>query len=125
MSRFLVVVWALVLALQIVHGNNAPKEQFELHEGNCSRALIGDMVFLDHVQLSRLPLVGRNTTTSWYGDQKIYCILALGGKQTSKDSTVLIKEGGINHTFVTLEFHSQKNHGLEYNVQVFGKLPKK
>nr|XP_023012479.1 uncharacterized protein LOC111502600 [Leptinotarsa decemlineata] len=111
---------ACALSCKFVHGVNDPREQFEIRDGYCTNAVMGDLVFQDHVHLTRIPFMTRNTTTQWHGDKNIYCILALSAKPASKGSTVFVKEGGLGHSFVTLEFHSTKNHGLEYSVQVFG-----
>nr|XP_023012480.1 uncharacterized protein LOC111502601 [Leptinotarsa decemlineata] len=120
MIKTFVVVFAI--ACQFAFGIVDPKEQFEIREGNCSNARLRDLVFEDNVDLMGIPFITRNTTSTWYGDQIIYCILALSQNPESNGSTVFIKEGGVNHSYVTLEFHSTKNHGLEYNIKVFGRL---
>ncbi|XP_050510994.1 uncharacterized protein LOC114336463 isoform X2 [Diabrotica virgifera virgifera] len=95
--------------------------QFQLREGNCLNAVAADLVHQEHVHKSRVPFVTRSTTAKYYGDKKIYCIIATSQKDASKGSTVEIKDGGVNHNFVNFEFNSSKNHGLEYNVQVYAR----
>ncbi|KAG5879915.1 hypothetical protein JTB14_014388 [Gonioctena quinquepunctata] len=129
MGRLLILAVACALVSQYAQGDEnvkfrkgpKPIEKFELREGNCSKAIMGDLVFQDHVHLKRVPFISRETTSSWHGDQKIYCILALSQKDSSVNSTISVADGGVNHTHVTLEMHSKKNHGLEYNIQIFGK----
>ncbi|KAG5879914.1 hypothetical protein JTB14_014387 [Gonioctena quinquepunctata] len=129
MGRLLMLAVACALVSQYAQGDKnvklgkepEPIEKFELREGNCSKAIIGDLVFQDHVHLWGVPFISRNTTSSWQGDPKIYCILALSQKDITVGSTIFVKDGGVNHTYVTLEMHSKKNNGLEYNIQIFGK----
>lgn len=56
---------------------------------------------------------------TYYGDYKIYCILALSQKTASVNSTVEIVEGGLNRTYVTFEMKSAIYHGFDYNLNVY------
>ncbi|CAH1163542.1 unnamed protein product [Phaedon cochleariae] len=96
--------------------------QFELRLGNCNDATMADLVFQDHVHLTRIPFVTRSAESSWHGNERIICIIALSQKEQSKGSTVSITAGGINQHFVTLKMKSGSSHGLEYNIQVFGRM---
>nr|CAH7760456.1 unnamed protein product [Callosobruchus chinensis] len=93
---------------------------YEIRAGNCSNATMATMVFQDHVHKSRMPFATREAKVEWFGDETIYCVMALSEKDASKGSTVEIVKGGVGHNFVSLQMKSAKNHGLEYNVQVFG-----
>jgi transcriptional antiterminator Rof (Rho-off) len=95
--------------------------QFEIRDGNCLNAVATDLVFQKHVHKGRIFVAERSTTAEYYGDKKIYCIQVLSQKEASKGSTVEIKDGGINHNFVKFDFHSTKNHGLEYNINVYAR----
>nr|CAI5844051.1 unnamed protein product [Callosobruchus analis] len=93
---------------------------FEIRSGNCRNATMATLVYQDHVHKSRLPFSTREAKVEWFGDETIYCVMALSEKEPSKGSTVEITEGGVGHNYVKLQMKSAKNHGLEYNVQVFG-----
>ncbi|KAJ8924130.1 hypothetical protein NQ315_006913 [Exocentrus adspersus] len=91
---------------------------YEIVAGNCSEALARDMIFHDHVHKTRLPLISRDATSSWKGNQTIYCLKVLNDKDESKGATCLIKEGGVGYNNVTIDMHSPANHGLEFDIQV-------
>ncbi|XP_050515643.1 uncharacterized protein LOC126890604 [Diabrotica virgifera virgifera] len=91
-----------------------------LREGDCSKAVLSDMVFQDHIRKPTIPLISRNASVTWHGDAKIYCIIAEPEKEQTPGSNVIVKDGGVNHTFVNLEIHSKKGEGLDYAVQIFG-----
>uniref|UniRef100_A0A6P7GEZ2 Uncharacterized protein LOC114336463 isoform X1 n=1 Tax=Diabrotica virgifera virgifera TaxID=50390 RepID=A0A6P7GEZ2_DIAVI len=117
MKQILFGLFCLFLVLQLSEA--IPKS--ELREGNCLNAVALDLVYQEHIHKSRLLIKARSATAKYYGDKKIYCIIATSQKDASKGSTVEIKDGGINHNFVNFEFNSSKNHGLEYNVQVYAR----
>ncbi|KAG5879916.1 hypothetical protein JTB14_014389 [Gonioctena quinquepunctata] len=96
-----------------------PIENLALREGNCSKAIPGGSVFREHIKLLEVPSKPRNRTSSWSGERKIYCILALNQRDASEGSTIFVKEGGVDDTAVTLELHSKEGYALEYRVQVF------
>lgn len=47
--------------------------------------------------------------------------MAVPSKQNAAGAEVLVSEGGVNHTFVTIEMHSKRNEGLDYTIEVFAK----
>ncbi|XP_026287825.1 probable salivary secreted peptide isoform X2 [Frankliniella occidentalis] len=51
---------------------------------------------------------------------KISCIKILDQRRDGKNGEVKVKEGGVSYNHVLLRFHSQRNHGLNYLVQVYG-----
>uniref|UniRef100_A0A6P7GKZ3 Probable salivary secreted peptide isoform X4 n=1 Tax=Diabrotica virgifera virgifera TaxID=50390 RepID=A0A6P7GKZ3_DIAVI len=58
----------------------------------------------------------------WHGDQIIFCIMANSTKPASKGSTATITEGGLKHSFITIKLESGAGHGLEYDVEIYGKM---
>ncbi|KAJ8955770.1 hypothetical protein NQ318_008644 [Aromia moschata] len=95
---------------------------YEIISGNCSIALAADIIFTDHVHKLLIPFVQRNATSSWHGDQKIYCLEVLNeDSDNSTRGTAFVKEGGVGHTFVTIEMHSKTSHGMEFDIMVYGK----
>ncbi|CAH1118254.1 unnamed protein product [Phaedon cochleariae] len=124
MNSVYIFVAIAFCGLQLAHGEiveNTADRSFELHAGNCSKAVASDIVFQDHLRLFAIPFVHRSGLSSWYGNEKIYCILALSARDESEGSTVSIKDGGLGQYRVTLEMVSEVNHGLEYNIVVYGK----
>lgn len=57
----------------------------------------------------------------WYGDSKIYCILVLSRLESDVQSLVGIARGGVNHTFVEMEFWTDLGQPLDYDVKVYAK----
>ncbi|KAK3933365.1 putative salivary secreted peptide [Frankliniella fusca] len=51
---------------------------------------------------------------------KISCIKVLDQRRDGLNGEVKIKEGGIGTNKVLLRFHSQRGHGLNYVVQIYG-----
>ncbi|XP_050510993.1 uncharacterized protein LOC114336463 isoform X1 [Diabrotica virgifera virgifera] len=117
MKKIVCAFFCLFVAFQLVDAY----PRFQLRVGNCLYAVASDLVHQEHVHRTRLPFINRTATAKYYGDKKIYCIIATSQKDASKGSTVEIKDGGVNHNFVNFEFNSSKNHGLEYNVQVYAR----
>ncbi|KAJ8924132.1 hypothetical protein NQ315_006915 [Exocentrus adspersus] len=120
MYRYPAVSVALLLFLNLVHGVEE-KGNFSLVLGNCSLALARDMVYHEHIHKNFVLLVERNATSSWYGDQRIYCLKALNENKESEGGIAFIKEGGIGHNFVTIEMHSKRGNKMDYDVQIYGK----
>ncbi|KAJ8924131.1 hypothetical protein NQ315_006914 [Exocentrus adspersus] len=120
MKRFLVVFVALTFSLNLIHAEDDTEGSFNLVLGNCSYALARDLVYHEHVDKVFVPLVQRNATSVWYGDQTVYCIKALNENEESEGGVAFIKEGGISHHFVTIEMHSKTGNALHYDVQVYG-----
>ncbi|KAG5866649.1 hypothetical protein JTB14_008314 [Gonioctena quinquepunctata] len=120
MNRTLIIVASVLVSFQFVIGIPLDGD-FELFEGNCSNAVLGDIVFEDHINLPVRQFVSRSTHSEWKGDQKIYCVLALTPRDESEGSKVAITEGGVGYDHVTLSLKSKINYGLEYNITVFGK----
>ncbi|CAH1105498.1 unnamed protein product [Psylliodes chrysocephalus] len=124
MSRLIfIAALAAFISLNFVYGKSVANKgpSFEIKDGNCTNAVLGDVVHKDHVHRYPVPFVKRDDKSHWAGDKKIYCVLALSQESESEGSTVEIKEGGVGHTFVTLKIKSKKSHGYEYNIQVFAK----
>ncbi|XP_072391179.1 uncharacterized protein [Diabrotica undecimpunctata] len=117
MKQILFGLFCLLLVLQLSEAIPTT----EIRDGNCLNAVASDLVYQEHIHKSRILIKGRQTTAKYYGDKKIYCIIATSQKDASKGSTVEIKGGGVNHNFVNFEFNSTKNHGLEYNIQVYAR----
>uniref|UniRef100_A0A6P7GCP8 Uncharacterized protein LOC114336463 isoform X3 n=1 Tax=Diabrotica virgifera virgifera TaxID=50390 RepID=A0A6P7GCP8_DIAVI len=116
MKKIVCVFFCLFVAFQLVDGYN----RSEIREGNCLH--IGPhFYYKEYIYRYGFPFITRSATAKYYGDKKIYCIIATSQKDASKGSTVEIKDGGVNHNFVNFEFNSSKNHGLEYNVQVYAR----
>ncbi|XP_056644983.1 uncharacterized protein LOC130450537 [Diorhabda sublineata] len=117
MKQVLITFFCIFVVFQLTDAY----AQFEIRDGNCLNAVGADLVFQKHVHKSRLFIAARSATVEYFGDKKIYCIQVLSQKEAEKGSTVEIKDGGFNHNFVKFEFHSTKNHGLEYNINVYAK----
>ncbi|XP_018564940.1 uncharacterized protein LOC108906213 [Anoplophora glabripennis] len=116
MSRLLVLLVATLFVCVI-----AEEGSFNITQGYCNTALAKDMVYREHVYKYFIPLVERNATSSWYGDEKVYCVMALNENDESQGGVAFIKEGGFGHHFVTIEMHSKRGNTLEYDVQIYGK----
>lgn len=134
---------AFIVALCFIHFVlTAADSSFEIRDGNCSKALLNDLVFQKHVHLVQMPLIKREANVSmilkiyylkiesnyfqvtYYGDYRIYCLTVLSQKPASINSTVEIIEGGTNHAFVTLKMVSVVNHGFEYIINVYANKTK-
>ncbi|KAG5879912.1 hypothetical protein JTB14_014385 [Gonioctena quinquepunctata] len=119
MSRTLIIVICLLVAFQFAEV--VESGQFEIRDGDCTNARVEDMVFRDRVQYNAIPFIEGTKTSNWYGDPVIYCVMAMSLIPQSEGSTVTIKEGGVGHSFVTLEMHTKRGHGFDYNINVFAK----
>ncbi|KAJ8955756.1 hypothetical protein NQ318_008630 [Aromia moschata] len=77
----------------------------------------------EHPRIMRAQFGGRYSRSSLRGMEikKIYCleVLNLDGDNSTR-GTALVKEGGVGHTFVTVEMHSQRSHGMEFDIQIYG-----
>ncbi|CAH1992676.1 unnamed protein product [Acanthoscelides obtectus] len=107
------------VGLRSLVGLGDPK--WEIRDGNCTHATMTDLIYQEHVHKHRLPFSTRDATVEWFGDENIYCVMAISEKVQATGSTVEILRGGVGHNFVSLHMKSAKNHGLEYNIQIFGK----
>lgn len=108
-------------------GSNKAPEYPEILQGNCSEAKDSEMVYHEIVDKSEIPLMSRNETCTWYGDEKLYCIKVLNeyNKQYGKGGgTVFVKHGGLGHYFVTLEMHTQKGGAMKFLIFLYGKKTK-
>uniref|UniRef100_A0A6P7GEZ8 Uncharacterized protein LOC114336466 n=1 Tax=Diabrotica virgifera virgifera TaxID=50390 RepID=A0A6P7GEZ8_DIAVI len=113
MKKIVCVFFCLFVAFQLVDGYN----RSEIREGNCLH--IGPhFYYKEYIYRYGFPFITRSATLTYYGDGKIYCIMAITPRDAPKGSTVRIKKGGLNHTFVELEFTSSKHYGFEYIVEV-------
>jgi len=91
--------------------------------GNCSQAKDSDMVYHEIVERDSIPLISRNVTTTWYGDEKLFCIKVLNeyNKQYGKGGgSVFIKRGGLSHHYVTIEMHSLKGGQMSFLIFLYG-----
>ncbi|CAG9860180.1 unnamed protein product [Phyllotreta striolata] len=98
-----------------------PPVERELRQGNCESTPNEDLVFQDHIYKPAIPLLVRNATASCHGDYKIYCVTVKPSDQSDPTAEIIVSEGGVNHTFVTIEIHSKRNEGIDYGVRVFAK----
>nr|CAI5844046.1 unnamed protein product [Callosobruchus analis] len=97
------------------------KPSFEIEDGNCSIAALGDLLYLDYVERWALPLVQRSEVVKHYGNEKIYCVMVTSEQDKHRNSTVEITKGGVNHTFVEISLQSDVGYGYFYIVYVYGK----
>ncbi|KAJ8955769.1 hypothetical protein NQ318_008643 [Aromia moschata] len=119
MAHQVLLAFTVLVLFNVAFGGD--EGQYQIVDGNCSTAFVSDIVFHDHVHKTRLPLVGRDAKSSWHGDKKIYCLKVLNEKDSSKGGRTSVQEGGVGHSFVTVEMHSPKNHGLEFTIQVYAR----
>ncbi|VEN40926.1 unnamed protein product [Callosobruchus maculatus] len=96
----------------------------EIRSGNCTNTTMSSLVYTEHVHKPGNSFTTREAEVKWVGNETIYCVMALSEKKEANWSTVEIEWGGVGHEFVILKMKSALNHGLEYNVKVFGKLKK-
>ncbi|KAG5891103.1 hypothetical protein JTB14_036994 [Gonioctena quinquepunctata] len=120
MSRSLIIVASVLISFHFVVGFPLTGE-FELREGDCSNVVVGDVVYENNIDLAAEQFVSRSKHVKWSGDETIYCVLALTSNNASEGSTVAITAGGVGYNNVTLKLQSKTNHGLQYNVTVYGK----
>ncbi|CAG9767031.1 unnamed protein product [Ceutorhynchus assimilis] len=116
----------LILILFIANSITAqePKEFPEIINGNCSKAKDHDMAHYEVVHKDSIPLISRNTTVTWYGDEKIYCIKVLNEylkRYGNGGGTAFIKNGGLGHHYITIEMHSDKGGGMEFIIFLYGR----
>ncbi|XP_060518499.1 uncharacterized protein LOC132697208 [Cylas formicarius] len=90
----------------------------EIIDGNCTNLSDVNLVMSDHVKKAAIPFIVRDGKTSWYGDQKIFCLKVVNYHD---DGTVEVTEGGVNHSYVTIEMHSARSHALEFLVSIYAK----
>lgn len=101
-----------------------PDEHPEIIAGNCSEAKDSDMVYHEIVERDSIPLISRNATTTWYGDAQLFCIKIINEyhkKYGKNGGKVFIKDGGLNHYFITIEMHSEKGGSMEFLIFLYGK----
>nr|CAI5844047.1 unnamed protein product [Callosobruchus analis] len=97
------------------------KPSFEIVDGNCSTAVMGDLLYLHYIYRWPIPLVERTDVVKHYGDEKIYCVMVESDQHEHKNSTVEITKGGVGHTFVEINLRSDVGYGYAYIVHIFGK----
>nr|CAH7760460.1 unnamed protein product [Callosobruchus chinensis] len=97
------------------------KPSFEIKDGNCTTAVMGDLVFLHYTDKWPMPFVERSDVVKHYGDEKIYCVTVISEQHEHSNSTAEITKGGVNHSFVEISLHSDVGYGYAYIVHVFGK----
>ncbi|CAG9766927.1 unnamed protein product [Ceutorhynchus assimilis] len=117
-----VVGWAVVLGLpttQITSGNLTAPSGHDIIYGKCTNTTDADLVFHDYLHLTRIPFFTRSGKSHWHGDQIIYCIKALNQKSQQTGGSANITEGGVGHTFVTIQMESYVSHGIEFYIYVW------
>ncbi|XP_023310583.1 uncharacterized protein LOC111691658 [Anoplophora glabripennis] len=110
-----------VIFCAYLHAAKAADGVYEIIDGDCNSALARDQVYHEHVHKTRLPLVSREAKSSWTGSQRIYCLKVLNDKDESKGATCKVTAGGVGSTNVTIEMNSAKNHGLEFDIQIYAR----
>ncbi|CAH1957068.1 unnamed protein product [Acanthoscelides obtectus] len=119
-AALLISLLSTILCSVSVAAISSDDGSYELSNGNCTAPEPRDLVHMEHVQKVAIPFVTREERVTWYGDEKIYCVLvtSCNGETHSK---VKLLRGGAGHTFVDLEVHSSRGYGFAYNVRIFGK----
>nr|CAH7760459.1 unnamed protein product [Callosobruchus chinensis] len=97
------------------------KTPFELIEGNCTSAVMGDMVLLKYSSRQSIPLQEREAKVEWHGDETLYCLMVLSDQKVHNNSYIDVTKGGVNHSFVELRMFSDIGYGFQYWVRGFGK----
>ncbi|CAH1992686.1 unnamed protein product [Acanthoscelides obtectus] len=115
------LLWTAVALSMVFWVHSKGIAQYELEDGSCSEAVIGDLVLLQYSSRRSIPVQERQSKVVWYGDETLYCVLVLSKQKSHRNSTVEVLKGGVNHTFVELRLHSELGFGFQYWVRGFGK----
>nr|CAI5844048.1 unnamed protein product [Callosobruchus analis] len=99
------------------------KTPFELVDGNCTSAVMGDLVLLQYSSRQTIPLQEREAKVEWHGDERLYCLMVLSDQKLHNNSYIDVTRGGVNHNFVELRIFSDIGYGFQYWVRGFGKKP--
>ncbi|XP_072387140.1 uncharacterized protein [Diabrotica undecimpunctata] len=121
MKQIITLSILCVLAVHFASSVSLQKGTLDIIEGNCTHPNPKQAVLQDYVHKTSIPFVKRDETVEWRGDQKIYCVTAISIKSAEKGSTAWISDGGVNHTYISIELESGRGHGLEYNVTIYAK----
>lgn len=64
MNKFLICI-SILIYIALNFSNSQGDPQFEIHAGNCSKAVVIDLVFQKNVHLTKIPFVIRDDTVSF------------------------------------------------------------
>ncbi|XP_030756694.1 uncharacterized protein LOC115882644 [Sitophilus oryzae] len=117
---FATVVYAFPPAL-IANGKLKNTYGPDITDGNCASTPDQDLVFTDHVHKTKIPFFKRSATSTYYGDKTIYCIRAINQKSADRGGNANVTEGGVGHSFATIEMESYVDHGIEFIINIYGK----
>lgn len=77
------IVFAVICMIQGTLAVPLHDGQFEIHDGNCTKAVVTDLVFQKHVHLSRIPFTQREDSVS-------LCLILLTNKNICNISDLYI-----------------------------------
>ncbi|XP_056638783.1 uncharacterized protein LOC130446504 [Diorhabda sublineata] len=117
MNSSILVFFGYFLLVNSLPSNSTA--DLNIESGNCSNTNPENMVHNAHVHKQAIPFIVRDVSDEWYGDETIYCVRAISLKDKTEGSTAWITDGGVNHSYVSIEMQSGRGKGLEYNITVF------
>lgn len=87
-----VIITSIFVLIQSLDSASLGTPQFEIHDGNCSKAVASDLVFQKHVHLKRVPFVTRDDTVS-------YIIIYPSEKLVTKNTVFSKYQMNISHLY--------------------------
>ncbi|CAH1992688.1 unnamed protein product [Acanthoscelides obtectus] len=120
MRRALFSLIAITSFATVFGSSGGGKRAFEIEDGNCTSALMKDLIYLHYVDRWPIPLVERSDKVEHHGDEKIYCVMVKSVQHKHNNSSVEIVKGGVNHTFIEISLKSDAGYGYAYYIHIFG-----